>query len=224
MTLRTAAELADVDDPAWPTLSRMLTRPGTRVLPAPAWAPDVLHRLQVTARSTLGALALHTGGVLVDDGWLRLLGGGYHGLPDVATANGMGEPAEDSHAPGVLVVAYDVLGGTFAVDGGGLGGPVGHVHYFAPDTLGWLDLGLGQGAFTEWAVSGGTSSFYAALRWPGWQDEVALVLPDEGLSLYPPLWSAEGHDVAASSRSVVPFGELLAWQQELAARMAPVED
>mgnify|MGYP006138941707 CR=1 FL=1 len=41
----------------------------------------VLHRLQVTRRSTLGGLAADTGGLLVDHGWLRHLGGGSARLP-----------------------------------------------------------------------------------------------------------------------------------------------
>ncbi|UUU44910.1 DUF2625 domain-containing protein [Streptomyces sp. NBC_00162] len=34
-----------------------------------------LLQMQVTGRSVLGALALHTGGLLVDDGWVRVFGG-----------------------------------------------------------------------------------------------------------------------------------------------------
>ncbi|MEK8227493.1 DUF2625 family protein [Oerskovia sp. M15] len=120
MSIRTVDELATVEDPAWPTLARMFDRPGVEVLPPPEWAPEVLYRLQITTRSTLGALALYTGGVLIDHGWLRLLGGGAYGLPDLATINGLGDPAAGSIAPHRLVVAFDVLGGTFAVNGGGL--------------------------------------------------------------------------------------------------------
>ncbi|MFD4993096.1 DUF2625 family protein [Cellulosimicrobium cellulans] len=224
MTVRAAAELAAVDDPAWPTLSRMLGRGGVEVVPAPAWSLEVLFRLQVTVRSTLGALALHTGGVLVDGGWLRIIGGGGAGLPDLATVNGLGEPGDDSVAPSVLVVAYDVLGGTFAINGGGLPGQLGNVNYFAPDSLTWVDLGFGQAAFLEWAVSGGTTEFYASVRWPGWYDEIGAVRLDEGLSLYPPLWSEEGRDVARSSRTPVPLGELVDWHFEMAERMTPVDD
>ncbi|MBD8079752.1 DUF2625 family protein [Cellulosimicrobium arenosum] len=224
MTLKTAAELAAVDEPAWPTLSRMLGRGTVEVVPAPAWSLEVLFRLQVTVRSTLGALALHTGGVLVDGGWLRLLGGGGSGLPDLASVNGLGEPDEFSAAPSVLVVAYDVLGGTFAINGGGLDGPLGNVHYFDPGALAWLDLGFGQGAFLEWAVSGGAGDFYSSARWPGWYDEIASVGLDEGLSVYPPLWSVEGRDVARTTRSRVPLDELVVWHFEMAERMAPVDD
>ncbi|WP_265522952.1 DUF2625 family protein [Oerskovia flava] len=224
MGLRTTAELAEVDDPAWPTLSRMLGRAGVDVLPAPPWAPEVLYRLQVTTRSTLGSLALHTGGVLVDEGWLRLLGGGGEGLLDLATANGLGDPTEQSAAPSWLVVAVDVLGGTFALNGGGLPGPLGDVHYFTTDSLTWFDLGFGQAAFTEWAVSGGTDEFYAGLRWPGWERDLAELTPAEGLSVYPPLWSDESLGIAAATRTPTPLAELAAWQLELGERMAAIQN
>src|SRR5919106_247975 len=44
--------------------------------PGPA-REDALLYLQVTTRSTLGAFAYDTGGLLIDDGWLRLLGSGH---------------------------------------------------------------------------------------------------------------------------------------------------
>jgi Protein of unknown function DUF2625 len=46
------------------------------VPPAPESARRALETLQVSTRSPLGALAFHTGGVLLDHGWLRVLGSG----------------------------------------------------------------------------------------------------------------------------------------------------
>ncbi|GAB0105214.1 hypothetical protein JMUB6875_41920 [Nocardia sp. JMUB6875] len=67
--VRSVGELADADDPAWPALQKDLAAAEVpvEVLPGdPAHARQVLYRLQVTARSTLGALSLHTGGLVVD--------------------------------------------------------------------------------------------------------------------------------------------------------------
>jgi Protein of unknown function DUF2625 len=50
-------------------------------------------------------------------------------------------PTAASTSPGSLVVAEDVLGGRFAVDGGELGVEPGTVCYFGPDSLSWVDLG-----------------------------------------------------------------------------------
>jgi hypothetical protein len=101
------------------------------VLPAGREAGlDVLFRLQVAARSTLGALALNCGGLLVDHGWVRVLGGGTSRLPDLATASGLGRPGSPGAPPPSLTVAFDVLGGRFAVNGGDLPGRPGEVCYW----------------------------------------------------------------------------------------------
>ncbi|MER7957755.1 DUF2625 family protein [Streptomyces sp. NPDC096030] len=77
--MRGIVELVDVDEPAWPELQRMF---GASSVPVQVLPGDIdegrrcLLQMQVSARSVLGALALGTGGVLVDNGWLRVFGGG----------------------------------------------------------------------------------------------------------------------------------------------------
>ena len=109
--------LTTILDPAWPGLEAELV-PNSRITVLPVSAAtgrDSLFRLQVTTRSRLGALALHTGGLLVDDCWLRVLGGGGDsGLPSLAEANGL---PGDERPPPALLVGYDVLGGRFEVNG-----------------------------------------------------------------------------------------------------------
>lgn len=66
--MRSLRELIDVDDPAWPALADALLDSGasTRILPIERSEGErCLYRLQLTAQSTLGALALKTGGVTV---------------------------------------------------------------------------------------------------------------------------------------------------------------
>ncbi|WP_268762395.1 DUF2625 family protein [Kitasatospora griseola] len=84
----------------------------------PADEPEAhrcLLQLQVTARSTLGALTLHTGGLLLDDGWLRVFGGGPAGLGRVNRFPATFDPGR--HPGTGLVLAHDVLGGVFALNG-----------------------------------------------------------------------------------------------------------
>lgn len=223
--VRSLDELLDVPDPAWPELEAAARGDGVRVLPvADEQGRDVLYRLQVTARSGLGALALHCGGILVDGGWLRLLGGGAPGMPDLATANGLGDPAEGRPQPGAMFVAVDVLGGRFAIDGGGLRVAMGKVCYFGPDTLGWQNLDIGHHDFVMGMLNGAASRFYEDLRWPGWQDEVAGVATGEGLALHPPPFTEQGKDVAAASRRPVPLGELFAFYDDAARQLAQNPD
>ncbi len=211
IAIRPAGELAGVLDPAWPEwleLTRLAPVPAV-VLPVARQAGlEVLFRLQVTARSMLGALALNSGGMLADHGWVRLLGGGSEGLPDLAAANGLGPPG-GSGPPPWLTVGSDVLGGRFAVNGGGLPGQPGEVCYWGPDTLAWTALGGSYSQFVRMVLSGGLAGFYQDLRWPGWQEEVAVLGPGQGISVYPFLFTAQSRPIAQASRRPVPFAELL---------------
>lgn len=200
--------LITVDDPAWPHLQQALAESNAVALPVdPERGRRSLWELQVTAASTMGAVALHTGGIVADHGWVRLYGGGSQHLPSIAEASGLRGPV--SAPPGALVVGHDVLGGRFAIDGGALGVAPGEVCYFGPDTLAWEGLGGGYSAFLAAALSGGLEVVFEGLRWPGWQKEVAAVELSQGISLYPPPSTAEGSDVSKVSRSVVSIGELL---------------
>ena len=220
--MRTLADLTRTDDPAWPMIEAWVAASprDVRVLPVAAEAKgDCLLRLQVTTRSPLGALAWETGGMLVDHGWLRILGGGSEHLPDIASASRV-----DGAPPPFLVVAHDVLGGVFAVNGGGLATPPGTVAYFPPDTLTWESTGLGHGDFVHWALTGDTDAFFAPLRWPGWQSEVSAARPDQAIAVYPFLFlaTAQGSsDIASASRRVVPWAELADLHQQLSRQLGP---
>lgn len=223
--VRSVEQLREVDRPAWPGLARAVDSAAVSVIVLPveaARSADALHRLQVSAASTLGALALHCGGLLVDHGWLRILGGGSGELPDLAGVNAL--PAGSSDSLPQLVVAYDVLGGVFAIDGGGLGVAPGQVCYRGPDTLTWDTLGAGHTDFVHAALGGALGDFFDTLRWPGWERDVAALALGQGLSAYPPLFTAEGQDGAAVSRRAVPFAELLAFYDDAAAQLAEVPD
>lgn len=81
--MRTLQELLDGDDPAMPLVRQWLSeasRPFELLPPSPRRG-DVLVGLQVTTRSPMGAIAYETGGLLIDRGWLRILGSGHPALP-----------------------------------------------------------------------------------------------------------------------------------------------
>jgi hypothetical protein len=54
-----------------------------------------------------------------------------------------------------LEVAWDVMGGRFAINGGGLDAEVGEVCYWGPDSLDWTGIGGGHFGFVGWALGGG---------------------------------------------------------------------
>lgn len=213
MVTRSSEELSNVPNPAWPAVRDLIQQhpDSTNLDVDPEQGREVLRHLQVTVGSPLGVLALNSGGVLADHGWFRILGGGSERMPDLASANGLASPDEVTGPPPYLMVGYDVLGGRFAIDGGGLGVSPGEVCYFGPDSLTWDGLGGGHGDFVAAAIGGHLAPAFAALRWPGWEDEVAAVPPHQGLSVYPPPFSREGKDIAAASRRVVPVQELFSF-------------
>ncbi len=219
--------LLEQDDPAWPLVEGWIAaaqRP-VQVLPAERQRGEqTLLALQVTTRSPLGAIALETAGILIDHGWLRILGAGGPGLADGLLAwNGRGPHAVSDPLAGALLVAHDILGGFFALNGGAFPGRHGAVHFFAPDRLTWEDLRIGYGDFVHWALNGDLATFYASLRWPGWEAEVRVLTGDRGLWVYPFLW-AQGPPLAERSRRPVPMRELWSLQRDVARQIQGLPD
>ena len=169
-------------------------------------------------------MALNCGGVVLHNGWLRLLGGGHGELLDLAAANEMDVPTEASVSPAILTVGYDVLGGQFAIDGGGLEIAPGQVCYFGPDTLSWAGLGLGYGAFLAWNSTDQLGEAYRDLRWPAWESELNGIGLDKGLSFYPPLFSKEAANKAACTRRVVPMAELIGYHRDMEVQLSSLPD
>jgi hypothetical protein len=213
--MRSIEELVQVAEPAWPVIQTWITEGqagGRNATVLPGTEDEgraCLHRLQVSAGSVLGAVALHTAGILVDHGWLRLLGGAGSGLVDLVAANQseLGGPIPT----GLFLVAVDVVGGRYVMNGGGLPGRVGDIQYWAPDTLDWLDLESGYPDFLHWVLTDDFSGFYADLRWDGWINEVRSVGLDQALTFFPPLSTEESDPIEATTRSPIPLTELISY-------------
>jgi hypothetical protein len=202
-----------VDQSAWPEVSAAMAAAPypVRVLPAdPDRVAACSAVLGVTTRSWLGAVVANAGGVLVDHGWVRVLGCGYDRLPDVVTQ-------ADTEA-GVLTVGYDVMGGQFVWLQAEPGArPT--VYYFGPDDLGWVDLEQGYGAWLNAILRGSLTTFYDTLRWPGWEAETGGLGLDEGFSVWPPPFTKEGKDFSAVSRKAIPLAELVSFYQDVARQL-----
>jgi hypothetical protein len=172
----------------------------------------------------MGAVVYETGGLLIDRGWLRMLGSGHPRLPRTLPGWNKGRTwIEGESAPPILVVADDVVGGSFAINGGALDGPTGYVHYFAPDRLAWETLECGYSDFLRWTLLGDVETFYEGMRWPGWRAEVSELPGDRVFSIYPFLWT-KGPPIAERSRKAVPMAELFALQFDIQRQMAADRD
>jgi len=116
------------------------------------------------------------------------------------------------------VRAPDAVGGFFAVNLGAFGAGPRTTYYFAPDTLSWMDMEMSHADFLQWAITQDLSAFYADLRWPNWEQEVAALDGDHGISFYPMLW-ATGLALHDTSRRVVPQREVWVLHRDMANRL-----
>jgi hypothetical protein len=164
-------------------------------------------------------MAYETGGILVDHGWLRLLGASSARMRDDLLAwNGLASDSVPHALSGAMIVAHDVVGGFFAENLGAFGAGARMIYYFAPDTLNWMDMGMSHADFLQWAITQDLSEFYSDLRWPGWEQETSPVDGDHGISFYPMLW-ATGAALQDRSRRIVPQRELSALHRDRAEQL-----
>jgi hypothetical protein len=80
--IRTLSELSS-DTSGWEVFKHatLIARNKFEILPAdPAKAKDALYQTQVTTHSMMGSIIYFTGGILIDNGWIRVLGSGNNKL------------------------------------------------------------------------------------------------------------------------------------------------
>jgi hypothetical protein len=210
--MRELSELTQVDAPAWPMVQAWIAAANkpVEVLPRePSRAEETLLKLQVTTHAVLGAVAWETGGLLIDSGWIRVLSSGCERMTESLITWNHGDATAEC-----VFVAYDVLGGVFALDGGALGHGQGDAFYFAPESLDWEQCDCAYPGLLQFLLTGDLEKFYAGSRWPGWREEISRLSPDQGLSFIPPPWSAEGKDLSRASRTPVSIRELFARELE----------
>lgn len=229
MQKRSLEELINTVEPAWPLVQEWIeaahnAHNTVEVLQVDhTRAKKVLQHLQVTTRSPLGAIAYETGGLLIDHGWLRFLGSGNERMRgDLFSWNTRGGLAESQRVQDAFVVAYDVAGGFFALNGGAFPGKSGVVFYFAPDKLTWESLNMSYSQLLYWGIVGEIERFYQNMRWPGWEQDVSSLTGDQGFSIYPFLWADREMPLAERSRRTVSMNDLWKAQLHLAEQLKDV--
>ena len=209
MSKRKLKELIATNDPGIEVLKQLLhdAEVPCELLPPGPERDNALLYLQVTTRSALGAFAYDTGGLLIDDGWLRLLGSGHPKL--TRSLHEWNSPRTDG---AFYLVGDDAAGGFYAINGGAFGDDLGAVYYWPPDSLEWESLEMGHTDFVAAFLTNQTDAFYETLRWPNWRDEVKTLPADRCFAFYPFLWTEEG-SVESSTRSTVPVSEM--WEAKV---------
>ena len=77
--MKPVGQLINETDPGWPLVQEWIKSAKNKIEILPvdtAKAKDALYKAQVTTHSSMGAIIYMTGGLLVDDGWIRILGSG----------------------------------------------------------------------------------------------------------------------------------------------------
>jgi hypothetical protein len=204
MSKRKLDELIDNQEPAIKLLQQLVNdaKVPCELLPPGREREKALLYLQVTTRSTLGALAYDTGGLLIDDGWLRLLGSGHAKLS--RSLHEWNSPRTDG---AFYLVGDDLAGGFFAINGGAFGDDLGSVYYWPPDSLEWESLERGFTDFVAMFLTHTIENYYTDLRWSSWREDARSASSDQCFAFFPFLWTKEG-SVERSHRSVVPMSQM----------------
>lgn len=206
--MKSIYELIDIEDSGIKVVNEMVAGAEhcVEILPPSKDRVEVLESLQVSTRSVLGAIAYETGGILIDNGWIRFFGSGHERLSRNLT--------DWNRSAHYLLVANDVVGGFFAINGGGLGADVGNIYYWSPDSIHWEGLEIGFADFFQWSATKRINEFYASLGKERFQKTYSLIATDKCLSFYPFLWAKEG-SIEISSVKVVSVDEMYRLKLEL---------
>jgi hypothetical protein len=186
-------------------------------------ADSALYRTQVTTRSPMGAIIYETGGILVDHGWIRILGSGSATMKRNVPEWNKGKSFDEYGNPwGFVLIADDVIGGFFALNGGAFGQEnLGKVFYFAPDNLNWEPLDIGYSDFIYWTFTGDLDEYYEGLRWKNWREEVKTMGPNRAMHFLPYLCT-KFENIEDLSRSDIPVEEI--WSDLMNLRKMLLKD
>ncbi len=132
--VRPLDSLINKEEPAWPVIKGWIDSATNKVQVLPvdtAKAKTALYDTQVTTRSPMGAVIYETGGILVDNGWIRILGSGHAEAQPLRAGLERGKivPRDRGKALVHLLVADDAIGGFFAINGGKFGFNQGNVYF-----------------------------------------------------------------------------------------------
>ena len=209
--MRPIEELINTKDSGWPFVTEWIKSAKNKVEILPVdnqKAKDALYKTQVTTRSPMGSIIYETGGILIDNGWIRILGSGSEKLKRILPDWNLGKGFKDFGQPTTfLLVADDAIGGFFILNGGGLGNDLGKIYYFAPDNLEFEPLDLTYTEFLTFCFNNDLDEFYKGYRWKNWKEDVSKLKGDYVYNFVPYLWTKEGKDIENVSKKEVPIEE-----------------
>lgn len=158
--------------------------------------------LGINDDSLMGVIVSYTSGIAIDN-WIRVIGQQHKERKGIFAYN----KQKNSLTEGMLLVAYDIVGGIFAVNLNRFKENELSVWYFAPDTLEWECLDLTYPQFITWLINGDTDTFYKNMRWHSWKTDCLNVSFENVIQIYPFLWSKECM-IETASKKVISFEEM----------------
>jgi hypothetical protein len=212
--MKPLSELLNILDPGMPHVLEWLANGVVpyEILPKAFDSDKILHQTQVTIKSPMGAIVYETGGILIQGGWIKILGSGHEKIPrTLPTWN-------KNRTDGYYLFADDFVGGFYAINGGVFGPNHGIVYYWAPDSLEWISMEMNYSNWITWCVSDNCMEFYMDLRWESWQKDLLDSSPEKCVSFYPFLWTKEG-SIDNSHRGLIPIQEAFDFKVDLVKQL-----
>lgn len=160
---------------------------------------DMLRQIGIPETSTIGQVMLNMRRLTVN-GYLRVYGSE---IPQVT------ELVKQYHPGNKIVVATDVWGGIFAIGNGDFSGDTSVMWYYAPETLQWESMEITYAQFLPWVLTPKFEEYHMSFMWNNMEEMLQTLSGDQGVLIYPFLWSKECNIVTATKKAV-PFEELLA--------------
>lgn len=161
---------------------------------------DTLNNLNIDKNSVLGQVITNTSGIFIDN-YIRLFGNGSKDVSyNIYEYNLEFKKYFDDN---MIIVADDVFGGLFSVTK-----EKNNILYFAPDTLQWENLEINYKDFIKYISSEKIDEFYKSYKWSTFQEDIKDIKFNQGILIYPFLWSNEC-DIEKAKKSIVPFSELV---------------
>lgn len=176
---------------------------------------EALFNTQVSTRSPMGAIIYHSGGILINDGWIRIYGSGNEKLNRNLPEWNKGKTFQNfGEKPNQLIIADDAVGGFFLLNGGALGNDLGKVYYLAPDNLEPEPLDLNYTDFINFCFNGNINEFYKDLRWKNWEKDFKTLSTNEAFIFYPYLYTKEGKNINTVQKNKTNIEEVYKFRKE----------
>lgn len=107
-----------------------------------------------------------------------------------------------------ILVANDIFGGLFCINGQELKENNETIWYFAPDLLEWMDLELNYFDFIKSISSANFEIFYKDFIWKSFYNELNNVKYNQGVFVYPFLWSKEC-EINSAEKNIISISEII---------------